>query len=87
MLTGFGAFGTEPGILPPNGVPPMPGLTETAIVQLGKQMQEDQRCAQSNGEIYCLSKESHLKKEKFIYFGVGIAGGIALGALVGYMVG
>jgi hypothetical protein len=81
MLTGFGAFGTEPGILPPNGVPPVPGLTETAIVQLGKQMQEDQRCAQSNGEIYCLSKESH------IYFGVGIAGGIALGALVGYMVG
>ena len=64
-----------------------PQITGAAIVQLGEQMATDQQCAQSNGEIYCLSKQSHLKKEKFIYFGVGIAGGVALGALVGYMVG
>lgn len=83
MLVGFGAYGTEPDILPPT----VPALTDAAIVQLGGQMAEDQRCAQSNGEIYCLSKEAHLKKEKYIYFGVGIAAGLAVGALVGYMVG
>ncbi len=88
MLVGFGAYGTEPEILPPGMPPPAPPqLTEAAIVQLGKQMAVDQRCGQSNGEVYCLSTEAHLKKEKYIYFGVGIAAGLTVGALVGYMVG
>jgi hypothetical protein len=83
MLVGFGAYGTEPDILPTTP----PQLTDAAIVQLGKQMAADQRCAQSNGDVYCLSTEGHLKKEKYIYFGVGIAAGLTIGALVGYMMG
>jgi len=60
-------------------------VPSATIADLGSQMAEDQQCMQSNGEIYCLSKHSRIQKEKYIYLGVGIVGGIAVGALLGYM--
>jgi len=64
-----------------------PGVVSGAtILQLGQQLTNGQQCVRQNGEIYCLSKHSYLAKEKYIYLAVGIAGGMAVGALLGYMI-
>ena len=93
MLTGFGAYGTEPGIAPtpPQQLPqtgPVGALGPTVVSEESPQVCERSPLVPGTvSQVYCLSTEAHLKKEKLIYLGVGIVGGVALGALVGYMVG
>ena len=66
---------------------PQPAPPPPAHEDLLGQLTNGQQCYQRNGEIICVSKQSQIKKEQYIYFGVGIAAGLTVGALVGYMVG
>jgi hypothetical protein len=56
-------------------------LTNNAIELLGQQMSGEQQCSDS----YCLSSQSHLDAQKYMYLGIGAAAGAALGGLLAYV--
>lgn len=84
MLVGFGGFGQG------DELPAIPGassLTAAAIVQLGKQLPNGQQCVSENGEVYCLSRQSHLKSERMKSMAMAAGGAIVVGVVAGYLLG
>lgn len=82
MLIGYGGYGQEMPTIPDLNLPQLPGEVHAgAIANLGPQV-GDQRCEVQNGETYCLSKQSYLRRNMAIAGGVGLAAGVVVMMLI-----
>lgn len=87
MLTGFGAFGTEPDIMPSNGLLPVPSV---GILEMHKIYGD--RCATANNEQIsqgypervCLHSGETRDREKYMNIGIGAAAGAVIAGVAVY---
>ena len=83
MLVGFGAYGTEPSIIP--------DLTGASLLEIYRQKGE--RCHTANQsqieqgypKSVCLKSRETLDKEKYMNMGIGAAVGAVVGAAAVYL--